>query len=68
MTESYTMTGKELEALCQASGRTLKDFAQRVGIPGKQVRSLRASKKVECGDDPFACTAIDQMRAEISKP
>ena len=42
---SYTMTGRELEALCQASGRTLKNFAERVGLPAKQVRSLRASKK-----------------------
>ena len=63
-TANYTMSGKELEALCTASGRTLKDFARRVGIPGKQVRSLRASKKVECGDDPMACAAIDQIRAE----
>ena len=63
-TASYTMTGKELEALCQASGRTLKDFAVRVGIPGKQIRSPRASKKVECGDDPFARAAVDQMRTE----
>ncbi len=65
-TTNYTMAGKELEALCQASGRTLKDFALRVGVPGKQIRSLRASKKVECGDDPFARAAIDQMRAEAS--
>ncbi len=63
-TASYTMSVKDLEALCQASGRTIKDFAERVGIPGKRVRSLRAAKKVECGDDPFARAAIDQMRTE----
>ncbi len=45
-TANYTMSGRELDSLCQASGRTLKDFATRVGIPGKRVRSLRASTKV----------------------
>ena len=63
-TANYTMSGKELDSLCQASGRTLKDFATRVGIPGKRVRSLRASTKVECDDDPIACAAIDQMHTE----
>ncbi len=61
-TASYTMSGKELEALCQASGRTLKNFAERVGLPAKQVRSLRASKKSGMWRRSI-CTRCDRSNA-----
>jgi hypothetical protein len=63
--DGFTMSGKELEALCEAAGYSFKGFAQQVGLRGGQIRSFRAAKLIDFSEDPISYAYLEQMRERI---
>jgi hypothetical protein len=63
--EGRTMSGKQLEALCQAAGYSFTDFARSVGLRGAQIRSFRAAKVIDFSGEPINYAYLEQMRDRL---